>query len=74
LRVLKKQQARLAVVEIGAGTAIPTVRLHSEEVAEKFGATLIRINPREPEGPEGTVGLQLQGAEAIRRICIGRGG
>ncbi len=68
LRGLKKHQARLTVMEIGAGTAVPTVRLHSEEVAEKFGATLIRINLREPEGPAGTVQLRLNGAEAIRRV------
>ena len=69
LRSLKKLQARVAVVEIGAGTEIPTVRFHSEEVAEKFGASLVRINPREPQGPEGTVGLRFNGAEAIQRIC-----
>ncbi|AOI77967.1 SIR2 family NAD-dependent protein deacylase [Burkholderia sp. NRF60-BP8] len=34
---------RVAVVEIGAGTAIPTVRLSSE----RFGADVIRINARE---------------------------
>ncbi|MGO8747479.1 MAG: hypothetical protein ACLQNE_16015 [Thermoguttaceae bacterium] len=35
---------RLAVVELGAGTAIPTVR-HQCELRSR---RLIRINPREP--------------------------
>jgi hypothetical protein len=34
---------RVAVVEIGAGTAIPTVRL----IGERLGADVIRINARE---------------------------
>ncbi|HEV2783270.1 MAG TPA: Sir2 family NAD-dependent protein deacetylase [Actinophytocola sp.] len=37
----------LAVVEIGAGTAVPTVRRQAELASAATGA-LIRINPREP--------------------------
>ncbi|RAA41060.1 NAD-dependent protein deacetylase, partial [Burkholderia multivorans] len=37
------QAGRVAVVEIGAGTAIPTVRMLSEQL----GADVIRINARE---------------------------
>ena len=66
--------ARLAVVECGAGTAIPTVRMESERVAERYGATLVRINVREPEVPPGGhVGLPLGAAEALRRIDQGIG-
>ncbi|KPM53455.1 NAD-dependent protein deacetylase [Frankia sp. R43] len=36
--------ARLAVIELGAGTAVPTVRLLAESVA---GSRLIRVNPVE---------------------------
>ena len=40
----------LVIIEIGAGTAIPTVRREGEAVAGSFSrAKLIRINPREPE-------------------------
>jgi NAD-dependent SIR2 family protein deacetylase len=46
----------LAVIEIGAGTAIPSVRRLSESLQAQ-GATLIRINPREPEGPGGTISI-----------------
>ncbi|HET9139664.1 SIR2 family NAD-dependent protein deacylase [Actinophytocola sp.] len=38
---------RLVVVELGAGTAVPTVRRQAELAAAATGA-LIRINPREP--------------------------
>ena len=38
---------KLVVIEMGAGTAIPTVRNHSEQYANLHNATLIRINPRE---------------------------
>jgi NAD-dependent SIR2 family protein deacetylase len=38
---------KLVVIEMGAGTAIPTVRNNSEHHARLHNATLIRINPRE---------------------------
>lgn len=46
-----KQHAncRIAAIEIGAGEAIPTIRIISERIGQKKGATVIRINPREPE-------------------------
>jgi len=40
---------RLVVIEMGAGTAIPTIRALSERVGRLSGATVIRINPREPQ-------------------------
>jgi len=69
LDTLRQVRARLVVVEVGAGTAIPTVRNLSERVAEDFGATLIRINPREPEVPPRHLGIPLNAAEGIHRIC-----
>ena len=44
------------VIEMGAGTAISTVRDFSERLQEQ-GATLVRINPREAEGPNGTISI-----------------
>jgi len=49
--------ARLAIVEMGAGIAIPTVRATSEQAGRRKGATLVRINPREPQVPAGQVGI-----------------
>jgi len=43
----------LAVVELGAGAAVPTVRYFSERAVARPNATLIRINPRESEIPRG---------------------
>jgi len=42
---------RLVVVEIGAGSAIPSVRRFGHECLISLGARLIRINPREPGVP-----------------------
>lgn len=42
---------RLVVVELGAGTAIPSVRYFSHELMANHGARLIRINPREATVP-----------------------
>ena len=43
------QNNRIAVIEMGAGTAIPTVRSHGEFLASRLNACLIRINPRESQ-------------------------
>jgi NAD-dependent SIR2 family protein deacetylase len=38
----------MVVVEMGAGTAIPTIRALSERLGRRRGVTVVRINPREP--------------------------
>lgn len=43
----KNRQRRMVVIEIGAGTAIPTIRNLSERLYRNYKATIIRINPRE---------------------------
>jgi NAD-dependent SIR2 family protein deacetylase len=60
-----------AVVEMGAGTAIPTIRNLSERLGRRKGVTVIRINPREPwidaphlAVPEGSLAA-LQAVEFI---------
>jgi NAD-dependent SIR2 family protein deacetylase len=60
--------ARLAVVECGAGSAIPTVRLTCEDQAELAGASLIRINPREPSVPPGQIGLAMGALAGLSEI------
>jgi len=59
---------RIAVVELGAGSAVPTVRLTSERVASRFGGTLIRINPREPLAPQGQIGISAGALETLTAI------
>ncbi len=58
----------LAIVELGAGTAIPTVRYFSEDAVDRFGGKLIRINVRDPEMPDGHVGLPMGALEALTKI------
>lgn len=55
---------RLVVVEIGAGTAIASIRYE----CESRGGTLIRINPREADGPPGTISIAMKGLEALQAI------
>ncbi len=67
-RVLVKR-LKLCIVEIGAGTAVPTVRFTGENIASRFGGTLIRINPREPWIEQGLgIGLSMGGLEGIRAV------
>ncbi len=60
--------SRVAIVEIGAGATIPTVRYTSEYVAKLTRGTLIRINPREPEVPAGHLSVPLNAAEGLRKL------
>jgi NAD-dependent SIR2 family protein deacetylase len=62
------QENDLAIVEIGAGEAVPTVRIESEIIAKEYKGTLIRINPREYEVPDGHLSIPLGGAEAVN--CV----
>ena len=57
----------LAVVECGAGTAIPSVRRFCEHAAARAG-TLLRVNVREPEVPAGGIGLPLRALEGLRAL------
>jgi NAD-dependent SIR2 family protein deacetylase len=59
---------RLAIVECGAGTAIPSVRLLCEHVARTHRGRLIRINLREPQVPLDGIGLATGALAALRTI------
>lgn len=61
--------SRPVVVEIGAGTAIPTVRHFSHRVIHEFGGRLVRINPREFSVPTRfDVGLEAGALAALQAI------
>ncbi len=66
LAMLEAQGAKLAIIEMGAGTAVPTVRRTSEEIAAHFGVPLIRINPRESFGAQ--IPLTMGALEALEQI------
>ncbi len=66
--VARLGDAPLVILEIGAGTAVPTVRMTSEQLARRPGATLIRINIREPQVPGDHIGIALGGLEALTQV------
>ena len=60
---------RVTIIEMGAGTAIPTVRYFSEMKRSAFHGTLIRINPREPEISDGEgISIRSGALEALKAI------
>ncbi len=58
----------LTVVEMGAGTQIPSVRMESERLSEGKDVWLVRINPRESQVPKGHFGLAQGAREALTAI------
>jgi NAD-dependent SIR2 family protein deacetylase len=62
---------RVVVVEIGAGTAIPSVREFSHRVIHEFSGRLVRINPREFSVPSThDVGLASGAVAALTAIDL----
>jgi NAD-dependent SIR2 family protein deacetylase len=60
---------RIAVIELGAGTAVPTIRATSERIGWRYpGATVIRINTREPEIASPHISLPCGALEGLQRI------
>jgi len=69
LKYLKKQNSKLAIVELGAGNAVPTVRHRSAQICREINANLIRINPRDFDLPAGNhVAIPMGAADGIRKI------
>jgi NAD-dependent SIR2 family protein deacetylase len=65
---LRGHRGDVVVVEIGAGTAIPTVRREAEVASAATGA-LVRINVREPDVRHGRgVGLAVPAAAALAEL------
>lgn len=66
---------RLLVIELGAGTHVPSVRRLSQTLVQQHGARLVRINPREPTvASRLDVGLPMGALEALRAIEALRAG
>ncbi len=55
---------RLAVLEFGAGMAVPTVRCE----CEIRGGQLIRVNPRDTDAPPGSIVLPVGALQAIGAV------
>lgn len=58
----------LVIIEIGAGTAIPTIRYMSERLGQRARATVIRINPREAHIAGGHISLPCGALEGLKGI------
>ncbi len=58
----------LVVVELGAGTAIPSIRFAAESLGRRPGALVVRINPREPEIGAPHLSLPLGALAGLRGI------
>jgi NAD-dependent SIR2 family protein deacetylase len=69
IKMLEKKSARLAVVELGAGTAIPSVRRTSEALARQLHGSLVRLNSREPEVPPDQIGLAVGAAAGLDQLA-----
>ncbi|MES0491965.1 MAG: Sir2 family NAD-dependent protein deacetylase [Leptospirales bacterium] len=65
---LQSQNTTIAIIELGAGSSIPTVRRRSEQLATRTRAQLIRINPRDYQVPQSHISVPLAASEGIDRI------
>ncbi|MBK2257660.1 SIR2 family NAD-dependent protein deacylase [Francisella philomiragia] len=70
--VIAKKQ-KLAIIEIGCGMSIQTIRMNNDWLVSKClgNAKLIRINPKDSEvAPTKGWGLEMGGLEALGQILI----
>ena len=67
---INAKNKKIAIIEVGAGTAIPSVRWQSEcMLEENQNASLIRINPRESWIPsQRAISIKKSGLEALEGI------
>jgi NAD-dependent SIR2 family protein deacetylase len=59
---------KIAVIEMGAGTAIPSIRYTSERIGSNYDAIVIRINPREPQIAKPHISIRKGALEALKEI------
>jgi NAD-dependent SIR2 family protein deacetylase len=63
----------VAIVECGAGTSVPAVRIACEWALLQLRATLVRINVRESDVPAGHVGIAMSAEAALASIATAVG-
>ncbi len=68
MSMMKEGGIPFAVVEIGAGHSVPTVRITSEDLVGRNKGTLIRINTKDIKVPKGHISLPMKGLEALEAI------
>lgn len=66
-----KGDTNIVVLEFGAGTAIPSIRSIGEYIHKNVEkATLVRVNPREAQGPKGIVSIEKGAVDAISENLV----
>jgi NAD-dependent SIR2 family protein deacetylase len=68
LRIVKQRAGKIAIIELGAGTAIPAIRQTSEEIAARLGGQLVRINPREPQAAPDATSIATGAVDGLRLL------
>ncbi len=63
------REKKLVVIEMGAGSAIPTIRHLSESLGSQQGVDVIRINPREPQIGVGHFSFRVGALEGLERLA-----
>lgn len=66
--VTDHRNTQMVVIELGAGTAIPTIRYTSEMLGRSSGAMVVRINPREAQIAPPHLSLSCGALEGLRGI------
>ncbi|MDA3959861.1 MAG: NAD-dependent protein deacetylase [Planctomycetota bacterium] len=64
----RMHRRQLVVIECGAGTAVPTVRMDGEWIAREHQARLIRINLRDTQVGDGELALPMGAKDALQAI------
>jgi len=69
---IRANNKKLAIIEIGAGTAIPTIRQQGEHMAKRFSNyKLIRINPRDFKiSKKLGFSIPFGGLEGIKKVLL----
>ncbi len=62
------QEDQIVVVEMGAGTGVPTIRRLSESMGSRRHTTVVRINPREPNISFPHISLPCGALEGLKGI------
>lgn len=66
-----KGNHKIAVLEFGAGEAVPTIRLMGEYIHGRVeGATLIRVNPIDTHSPYGVISVKSGALDAINELVF----
>ncbi len=70
IRHLRNINSKPLIVELGAGTSIPTIRLTTESIAEQFGCQYYRINPRDFETNRNGISIPKGALKGINELLL----